>query len=162
MAKPPTRFWLMKTEPEAYSIDRLQNEGRGSWDGVRNFMARNHMRAMNEGDLVLFYHSSVKPPGVVGIARVCRTAYPDHTAWDPNSEVHDPKSTPDDPRWDMVDVEFVEKTPRMVTLDELKADPRLDGMLVTRAGRLSVQPVSREHFARVLRMAKAKTKLPRR
>jgi predicted RNA-binding protein with PUA-like domain len=152
----------MKTEPDAYSIDRLHEHGRGHWDGVRNFMARNHMRAMNEGDLVLFYHSSVKPPGVVGIARVCRTAYPDHTAWDPKSEYYDPRSTPDDPRWDMVDVEFVEKTPRMVTLDDLKADPSLEGMLVTRAGRLSVQPVSREHFARVLRMAKAKTKLPRR
>jgi predicted RNA-binding protein with PUA-like domain len=162
MAKPATQFWLMKTEPDAYSIDRLEKEGRGTWDGVRNPIARNHMRAMNEGDLVLFYHSSCKPPGVVGIARVCRTAYPDHTSWDPTSKYFDEKSSPEKPRWDMVDVEFVERTPRMVTLDDLKADPSLEGMIVTRVGRLSVQPVSREHFARVLRMAKAKTKLPKR
>jgi len=152
----------MKSEPEAYSIDDLARAGRGHWDGVRNYQARNHMRAMREGDLVLFYHSSTEPPGVAGVARVCREAYPDHTQFDEKHDHHDPKSTKQDPRWDMVDVELVEKLPRMVTLAELKADEALSGMLVIKRGmRLSVQPVEREHFARVLALGKARTRLPR-
>jgi predicted RNA-binding protein with PUA-like domain len=162
MAKPVTQFWLMKSEPDAYSIDDLERDGTTPWDGIRNYQARNNMRAMNIGDLVLFYHSNAKPPGVVGVARVCETVHPDHTAWDEDSKYFDPKSPPDDPRWEMVDVEFVERVPQMVSLPELKDDPELAGMVVTQRSRLSVQPVSREHFAHVLRRAKAETKLPRR
>jgi predicted RNA-binding protein with PUA-like domain len=158
-AKEPN-FWLMKTEPEAYSIDDLASKGRGSWDGVRNFQARNHMRAMRVGDLVLFYHSSTEPPGVVGIARVCREAYPDHTQFDAKHDHYDPKSKRDEPRWDMVDVELVEKLPLQVTLATLKADAALTGMLVVKRGmRLSVQPVERKHFAHVLELGKAKLRL---
>jgi len=160
MTKRARSYWLMKTEPEVYSIDTLAQKGRGSWDGVRNFQARNHMRAMREGDLVLFYHSSTEPPGVAGIARVCREAYPDPTQFDPKSDHYDPKSKPEAPRWDMVDVELVEKLARFVTLSELKADAKLHDMLVTRRGmRLSVQPVESKHFARVLQLGRARTRL---
>jgi predicted RNA-binding protein with PUA-like domain len=153
------QFWLMKSEPDAYSIDDLERDGSEPWDGIRNYQARNNMRAMNVGDMVLFYHSNAKPPGVVGVAQVCRTAYPDHTAWNPKSKYFDPKSPEDNPRWEMVDVEFVEKTPNMVSLDDLKAEGDLEGMVVTQRSRLSVQPVSKDHFKHVLQMAGAKTKV---
>jgi predicted RNA-binding protein with PUA-like domain len=160
MANAKPSFWLMKTEPEAYSIDELASKGRGSWDGVRSFQARNHMRAMKVGDLVLFYHSSTEPPGVAGVARVCREAYPDHTQFDPKHDHYDPKSKRDAPRWDMVDVEMVEKLPVYVTLAQLKSDPALAGMLVVKTGmRLSVQPVERAHFAHVLKLGRARLKL---
>ncbi len=152
-------YWLMKSEPDAYSIDDLKRDGSQPWDGIRNYQARNNMRAMNLGDLVLFYHSNAKPPGVVGVAKVCKTTYPDPTAWDPESHYFDPKSGPENPRWEMVDLEFVEKTPTMVSLAELKADPALADMVVTQKSRLSVQPVSKEHFGYVLGVAGAKTKL---
>ena len=159
MAKPKHAYWLMKTEPDVYSIDHLASKGRGSWDGVRSYQARNHMRAMKVGDLVLFYHSSTEPPGVAGIARVCGEARPDPTQFDPKDDHYDPKSTPGAPRWDLVEVEMVEKLPRYVPLETLKSDSALEGMLVARRGmRLSVQPVSREHFRRVLQLGKAKTK----
>jgi predicted RNA-binding protein with PUA-like domain len=151
--------WLMKSEPDAFSIDDLKAEKRAPWDGVRNYQARNNMRQMQVGDLVLFYHSNAKPPGVVGIARVCKEAYPDHTAWDPKSKYHDPKSTPEAPRWEMVDVEYVETLPRMVSLEALKADPKLEGMVVTQRSRLSVTPVDTVHFRHVLKLAGAKTRI---
>jgi predicted RNA-binding protein with PUA-like domain len=155
------RYWLMKTEPSVYSIDHLARKGKGAWDGVRNYQARNHMRAMREGDLVLFYHSSCEPPGVAGVARVCGEARVDPTQFDPKDHHHDPKSRRDDPRWSLVDVEFVEKFPALVTLEEIKADLALADMLVTRRGmRLSVQPVERADFAYILRRAGAKTRLP--
>jgi predicted RNA-binding protein with PUA-like domain len=148
----------MKSEPDAYSIDHLARAGRGPWDGVRNYQARNHMRDMRVGDLVLFYHSSTEPPGVAGIARVCREAYPDHTQFDPKHDHYDPKSKRDAPRWLMVDVEMVEKLPALVTLATLKADPALEGMLATQRGmRLSVQPVEKAHFLRVLKLGHAVT-----
>ncbi len=156
---PKKQYWLMKSEPDAYSIDDLERDGSEPWDGIRNYQARNNMRAMNIGDLVFFYHSNAKPPGVVGVAKVCKTVYPDHTAWDPKSKYFDAKSPKDDPRWEMVDLEFVEKTPRMVSLEDLKADPDLEGMVVTQRSRLSVQPVSKEHFKHVLALAGAKTKV---
>jgi len=157
MARP--KHWLMKSEPDVYSIDQLRREGRGSWDGVRNYQARNHMQSMKVGDLVLFYHSNADPPGVAGIARVCREAYPDPTQFDRKSEYHDPKATRAAPRWFMVDVEFVETLPRLVSLAELRDDAKLDGMLVTRRGmRLSVQPVEAAHFRRVCALAKQKPK----
>jgi len=125
------------------------------WDGVRNYQARNFMRdEMKVGDGVLFYHSSVDPPGVVGIAEVAREGHPDPTAFDPDDIHHDPKSDPENPRWYMVDVRFVRAFPRMVTLEELKAAPGLENMKVTQRGmRLSVQPVTPEEWEIVLRLA---------
>lgn len=154
------RYWLMKSEPDVYGIDHLAAEGEAPWDGVRNYTARNHMRSMGVGDLVLFYHSNAKPPGVAGVARVSREAYPDHTQFDRKSPYFDPKSSKDAPRWEMVDVAFVEKLPRFVPLDELKTDDALEGMAVRQKGqRLSVQPVTAEHFRRVLRLGQAATRL---
>jgi len=148
------QYWLMKSEPDVFSIEDLQQKGQTSWDGVRNYQARNFMRdQMRVGDLVLFYHSNAKPSGVAGLARVCRTAYPDHTALDPNSEYHDPKATREDPIWMMVDVEFVSKFRRLVSLEELKQEAELAEMWVLRPGqRLSVQPVDPRHFERVVEM----------
>jgi len=143
--------WLFKTEPEAYSIDDLERDGAEHWEGIRNYQARNLIRdEIRKGDLVLFYHSSTNPAGVVGSARVCKAAYPDFTAWDPTSKYFDPKSDPENPRWFMVDVEFVERFPKLVTLEAMKADPALEGLMVAKRGvRLSIQPVSPEHFSRV-------------
>lgn len=152
-------YWLMKSEPDVFGIDDLERKGQEHWDGVRNYRARNFMREMALGDWVLFYHSNAKPPGLAGLAKVCRLAYPDHTQFDPSSKYHDPKSTPDNPRWDMVDVEFVEKFPRFVSLEMLKSDPDLADMWVVRRGmRLSIQPVERAHFKHVLQLCGAKTR----
>lgn len=150
-AAPARQYWLMKSEPDAFSIEDLKRKGTAPWDGVRNAAARNNMDAMRVGDLVLFYHSSCDPPGAVGIARVARTAYPDPTAFDPRSQYFDPKSKPEAPRWRMVDVEYVATLPRMVTLESMRNDPELADMAVVRPGRLSVQPVSAAHFDHVVR-----------
>ena len=141
-----SRYWLMKTEPNTYSIDDLEREGRTQWEGVRNYLARNLMREMQLGDRVLFYHSSAKPPGVVGEARVVREAYPDHFAQQPDSPYFDEKASAKDPRWYMVDVEFVRKLPGFVSLEALKGAPGLEDMIVTQRSRLSVQPVTRDEF----------------
>jgi len=151
------KYWLMKTEPDVFSIDDLAKVEREPWDGVRNFRARNFMREMRVGDLVLFYHSSTKPPGVAGIARVCREAHPDPTQFDPKSKYFDKTASRDKPRWEMVEVEFVEKLPTFVPLQQLRDDPDLDGMWVIKRGmRLSVQPVETEHFRRVVQQGGAK------
>ncbi|MCY0993181.1 EVE domain-containing protein [Nannocystis sp. ILAH1] len=149
------RYWLMKTEPDVFSIDDLQRLGKTAWEGVRNYTARNSMRDdMKIGDLVIFYHSSVDPAGAVGLARVCSAPYPDATQFDEKSEYHDPKSTREAPRWILVDVEFVEKWPAMVTLHAIKAEKALKTMLLVQKGqRLSVQAVEPRHFERVLAMA---------
>ena len=148
------KYWLMKSEPTELSIDDLKARPRGTtpWDGVRNYQARNYMRdEMKKGDQILFYHSSCPEPGVVGIAQVVREAYPDHTAFDPKSAHFDPKSSPDKVQWMMVDVKFVRKMKRVIGLQELKADPRLDGFALTRRGnRLSVMPVTKQHWDVVL------------
>jgi len=150
----------MKSEPDVYSIDDLQRDGTEPWEGVRNYQARNFMREMVDDDLVIFYHSSAKPPGAAGLCRVCREAYPDPTQFDPQSEYYDPKSKKEDPRWSLVEVEFVEKFEELIPLEALKRDPALSGMLVTQKGsRLSVQPVEKSHFKHVLKMARAKTRL---
>lgn len=150
------RYWLMKSEPDVYSIDDLARKGVDAWEGVRNYQARNFMRDdMKVGDEVLFYHSNASPPGVVGIARVARTAYPDPTAFDPKSPYHDPKSDPERPRWVMVDVGFVEKFPAVVPLSVLQETPGLEHMLVTKKGmRLSVQPVTPEEWDIVVRLGR--------
>ena len=148
-------YWLMKSEPDVYSIDDLERDGSTFWDGVRNYKARNNMRAMKVGDEVLYYHSNAKPPGVVGIARVCREAYPDPTQFDRKSKYYDEKSKKDDPRWSLVDIEFVSKLPHTVGLDDVKNEKALADMELMRYGRLSVQSVTKEEFARVKRMGGA-------
>jgi predicted RNA-binding protein with PUA-like domain len=150
------RRWLMKSEPSVFSIDDLAKVGRTSWDGVRNYQARNLLRdEVKQGDDVLFYHSSAEPTGVAGLARVARAAYADPTQFDRKSDHFDPGSTKDAPRWVVVDVEFVRKFPRVVTLAELKANPALADMLVTKRGsRLSVQPVTDAEWKAVLAMAR--------
>lgn len=155
------KFWLMKTEPDVFSIDDLKKKRRECWDGVRNFRARNFMKnEMQIGDWVLFYHSNAKPPGVAGIAKVCKEAYPDHTQFDPDSKYYDPKSRKERPKWYMVEVSYVEKLPEFVPLADLKADEKLDGMWVNKKGmRLSIQPVDKVHFKRVLRLGKAQTQI---
>ena len=151
------QYWLFKTEPDAYSIDRLEREGRTEWSGVRNFQARNNMVAMKLGDRGFFYHSSTKPPGIVGLCEVIREAYPDFTQFDRKSDYYDASSHPESPKWKMVDVGFVEKFDRMITLDELKtrADLDLDGMTLLRRGsRLSVQPVEERFWNAILQTAR--------
>ncbi len=147
-------YWLVKSEPDVFSIDDLAAAPKRTehWDGVRNYQARNFMRdQMKRGDQVLFYHSNCDTPGVVGIAEVVREGYPDHTAFDPESRYHDPKSDPENPRWYMVDVKFKRKLKRTITLAELKARTDLgDFALVRRGNRLSVMPIAREHWDIVL------------
>jgi predicted RNA-binding protein with PUA-like domain len=139
--------WLMKSEPDAYSIDDLARDGREMWDGIRNYQARNMMRDdMRIGDEILFYHSSCKVPAVVGLARVASEPYPDPTQFDPGSKYYDPGSGRDDPRWILVDVEFVRKLGRPVPLTELKEQPGLEDMILLRRGnRLSIMPVEERH-----------------
>lgn len=155
---PTTQYWLMKSEPESFSIDDLEKKKVEPWDGVRNYQARNYMRdQMRIGDKVLFYHSNTSPIGIAGLARIHSTAYPDPSAWDPENSHFDPRSSPENPRWCMVDVEFVEKFPTILTLDELHQNPALKGLLVLKRGmRLSIQPVEKKHFEKICRMARKK------
>lgn len=146
--------WLVKSEPDAYSIDDLERDGVEHWDGIRNYQARNIMRdEMRVGDRVLFYHSNAKPPGVVGICEVASEPYPDHTAFDPDEKYYDPKSDPADPRWVMVDMKFIEKLPRMVGLPELREEEELQDMVLLNRSRLSVQPVTPDQFAHIVALA---------
>jgi predicted RNA-binding protein with PUA-like domain len=151
---PPKQYWLVKSEPEVFSFDDLlAAPGRTThWDGVRNFAARNHLRAMKKGDRVLFYHSSAKPTAVVGLAEVVREAYPDATALDKKHPHFDPKSKPDDPTWFMVDIKAVEAFKRPVSLDEIKKVEELSKMALVRLGRLSVQPVTAEEFETITKL----------
>lgn len=153
-----TGYWLMKSEPHVYSFDDLINDKSTHWDGVRNYQARNFMRdLMKLGDYVLFYHSNHKPPHIAGIARVSKEGYPDFTAFDSESKYYDASSTPDNPRWIMVDIEAIKSLSRTISLLELKENPKLEEMLVVRKGqRLSVQPVDKTHFDEVLRMSGTK------
>ena len=142
---PRKRYWLMKSEPDAFSIDDLQRVGTEPWSGVRNYQARNHMRGMQVGDGVLFYHSSCAVPGIVGIATVATTAYPDPTQFERKSDYYDPKSTREQPRWDLVDVAFERKLKRVIPLEEIKQHAAAlgDGFALTQRGsRLSVLPVT--------------------
>jgi predicted RNA-binding protein with PUA-like domain len=154
-------LWLMKSEPDVYGIDALERDGSTGWDSVRNFMARNFMKdEMKLGDLVLYYHSNAEPSGIAGVAKVSGPPRSDPTQFDPKSDYYDATSPKDVPRWQMVDVAFVERFAKLVELDVLKNDPALAEMLVIRKGmRLSVQPVERRHFVRVLELAGAKTRL---
>ena len=145
-------YWLMKSEPHAFSIDNLKEVRRNSWDGVRNYQARNMMRDdMKIGDGVLFYHSSCKVPAVVGIAKVASGPYPDPTQFDPKAKYYDEKSTDENPRWILVDIAFERKLSRDITLAELKEHPALaDFRLNQRGNRLSIFPVEKKHWDLVL------------
>lgn len=141
------KYWLMKSEPSVFSIDDLHKapKRRSGWDGVRNYQVRNMMRDdMKVDDLAFFYHSSCEEPGIYGVMRISKAAYPDATAFDPSHDHHDPKSKADDPTWLMVDVEFVERFERPVTLDRLRAnaDKLADLLILKRGNRLSVTPIS--------------------
>ena len=147
-------YWLIKSEPDAFSIDDLKNSPgkKDHWDGIRNYQARNFMRDdMRKGDQVLFYHSNCKEPGIVGIAEITSGAYPDHTAFDANSNYFDPKSDPENPRWLMVDVRYKRKLKRTITLAELKKYKKLAEMqLLKRGNRLSIMPISKKHWNIIL------------
>jgi len=154
----PTRqYWLVKTEPSTFSFDDLVASPKKTsrWDGVRNYAARNHLRAMQKGDLVFVYHSSVIPSAIVGVAEVVREAYPDPTALDPKDPHFDPKSKADDPTWVMVDLRAVEPLKRPVTLDEVKKTKGLEKMALVRLGRLSVQPVTLGEYEIIRKLGQA-------
>jgi predicted RNA-binding protein with PUA-like domain len=150
------KYWLMKSEPNAFSIDDLQLRPQQTehWDGVRNYQARNMMRdEMQLGDLIFFYHSNCDEPGIVGIAKVARESYPDFTAFDPDDKHFDPKSNPDKPTWYMVDVQFVKKLSRTISLKELKLKTELAELALLRRGnRLSIMPVSEIQWQFILNL----------
>ena len=151
-------YWLMKSEPNAFSIDDLNNRPKKTahWDGVRNYQARNMLRNdLKQGDLAFFYHSSCNPPGIVGIIEVVKEGYPDFTSWNPEADHYDPASLPDNPRWFMVDVKLIKKFPRLISLDEIKKHPKLKNMVILRKGnRLSVTPVTAEEWKTILMLGK--------
>jgi predicted RNA-binding protein with PUA-like domain len=146
------QYWLMKSEPDVFGIDDLKRVRTEPWDGVRNYQARNMMRdQMRKGDQVFFYHSNCDLPGIVGLASVASTAYPDPTAFDPKSKYHDPKSSPENPRWFLVDLRYKRKLKRTISLAELREHPGLgDFALVRRGNRLSVMPVTPEQWELIL------------
>ncbi len=151
------KYWLLKSEPDVFSLEDLKNcpNQTEHWDGIRNYQARNLMRdEMQVGDRAFFYHSRQTEPAIVGTAKVVREAYPDHTSWDPTSKYFDEKSTPENPRWLMVDVQFGSEFSRPVTLKELRSIPELNEMFLLRKGmRLSVQPVTEAEFQLILALA---------
>ncbi len=147
-------YWLMKSEPDAFGIDDLKRRPQQTepWDGVRNYQARNMLRDdMQVGDPAFFYHSNCTVPGIAGVMKIVRAGYPDTTALNPESKYHDPKSTPDDPRWFRVDVRYTRKLKRLISLAELKAHPALrDLALLRRGNRLSILPLSKAHWEIIL------------
>lgn len=149
------QYWLVKSEPETFSFDDLAASPRKTthWDGVRNYAARNHLRAMKKGDRVFFYHSNATPSAIVGVAEVVREAYPDHTALDPKDPHHDPKSTEEDPVWYMVDLKAIARLERPIGLDALKKTKGLEKMALLRIGRLSVSPVTPAEFDIIVGLA---------
>ncbi len=155
------RYWLMKCEPSAYTIDDLARDGKTSWEGVRNYQARNFMRDdMQEGDGVLFYASNANPSGVTGLATIARAGYPDQFAWKKGHKYFDPSSRADAPTWYMVDIAFAERFPEIVSLDTLKSTRGLEKMMVTQKGsRLSVQPVTKPEYDIVIRLGRQKAKV---
>lgn len=149
-------YWLMKSEPDAFSIDDLQANSPAHWDGVRNYQARNFMQQMKIGDDVLFYHSSCKKIGLAGFAKVVKEAYPDHTAFDPNSDYFDAKSQPEQPRWFMVDVAYSRHTKQLISLDILKSLPAFEQSYLTKKGaRLSVMPITEVQWQAVLELERS-------
>jgi predicted RNA-binding protein with PUA-like domain len=152
---PAKQYWLMKCEPEAYTIDALAKDGTTSWEGVRNFQARNFLRQMRVGDLALFYASNADPSGAVGVLEIAREAYPDPVQFQKGHEYHDPTSRKERPKWYTVDVRFVEKLPQIVSLDTMKRTSGLRQMMVVQPGRRpSVQPVTQQEFDIVLKLGR--------
>lgn len=147
-------YWLMKCEPDVFSIDDLARQKVEGWYGIRNYQARNMMRdAMRIGDQVFFYHSNVKVPGIVGIMEVISKPYPDPTQFDPNHRYFDPKATPEQPRWVQVDVQYIRHTRRLISLEELKRDDSLGELpLLRRGNRLSIMPVGKTDWQRILEL----------
>ena len=153
-------YWLIKSEPDVFSIHDLSRAKRKTtaWEGVRNYQARNFLRAMQPGDQALYYHSNAVPSAVAGIVEIVRAAYPDPTAWDEASDYHDPKASPSNPIWSMVDVKLVEIFPREVPLEELRGVKALAGMeLLRRGSRLSVQPVTAAQFRTIQKLARTRS-----
>lgn len=151
------RYWLIKSEPDAYSIDDLARDKTTPWTGIRNYQARNFMRAMKKGDLAFFYHSSCEVPGVYGIIEIARAAYPDPSARDPENHHYDPRSTLERPLWDMVDVRYKREFKRPVTLTAIRMQTALNNMhLVQRGSRLSVMPVTSKEWNIILKLAEEK------
>jgi predicted RNA-binding protein with PUA-like domain len=141
------QYWLVKESPSSFSIDEFEETGQTPWYGVRNYEARNNMQEMDEGDLVLYYHSGANPPGVVGLARVVREAYADPTQFDEDSPYYDEDATEDDPTWYRVDLAYEDTFDRKVPLSEIKEDERLEDMTLVNRARLSVQPVTPDECA---------------
>lgn len=150
-------YWLMKSEPGAYSLDDLKRDGRTGWDGIRNYQARNLMRdQMQKEDLVLFYHSNAKPPGIVGLAKVSATGLVDPSQFNAESKYYDSKASLENPRWIMVELEYVETFAQFVSLPDLRLSSDLEGLMALQKGaRLSVQPVSVSHFKHICRMGQS-------
>ncbi len=148
------KYWLVKTEPEEFSIDDLEKSKNKTtfWDCVRNYQARNYLRdEMKKGDLVLFYHSNADPLAVTGFCEIVKEGYPDHTQFDPDNKHYDPKADPNNPTWFMVDIKLVKKFKTPVTLDAIKSNPKLNDMkLIQRGNRLSVMPVTKAEFEEII------------
>lgn len=145
------QYWLMKSEPESYGIEHLKRDKRTSWNGVRNFQARNYTREMRIGDQVLFYHSNCKIPGVYGVAKVVKEAYPDPTQFDPKSDYYDKCATEAKPIWDLVDIAFVKKFREPFSLAQIRLDTNFSAMTILQPGsRLSVTPVTVENFEEII------------
>jgi predicted RNA-binding protein with PUA-like domain len=156
-AEGETRYWLMKSEPDVFSIDDLKRQKTTSWENVRNYQARNYMtQGMKLGDRALYYHSNAEPSGIAGVCEIVKLAYPDPTQFDRKSEYFDEGATKEAPRWFMVDVGFVERFEEVLSLEAMKVNPALDGMLVLQKGtRLSITPVTKAHFDAVLAAVKS-------
>lgn len=151
------RHWLMKSEPDCFSLADLKKKVTSGWDGVRNYQARNFMREMALGDQVLFYHSNAKPPGIAGLATVSALAHPDPTQFDPNSQYFDPKATPTTPRWFMVEVRYVKTFTTFIPLETLHQVPELSAMVLLQRSRLSVQPVTPQQYQTILSLARLRS-----
>lgn len=146
----------MKSEPDAYSIDDLERDGKEPWDGIRNYEARNFMRdEMKIGDRALYYHSNVRPPVIAGTMEICSEPYPDPTQFDPESKYFDENSSESDPTWQLVDVKFIQKFDKPVTRDKLKEDKELQKMMLFKRNRLSITKVTEAEYKKILELADA-------
>lgn len=150
-------YWLLKSEPDVYSIDDLARDGTSTWDGVRNYQARNHQLAMKKGELALFYHSRSTPPAAAGLCRISKKAFADATAFDTQAKYYDPKSDPEKPRWFNVEVEYLCHFPELVSLADIRAKKSLQDMVLVNNSRLSVQPVTLAAFRTICKMGGLET-----
>lgn len=152
------KYWLIKSEPSCYSMQDLRNDITQPWDGVRNYQARNFMRdEMEKGDIAFFYHSNCNPPHIAGVCKISKESYPDYTSWDdsPYAKHFDPKSSPENPRWFMVEVEFVEEFVHSIFLSDLRNNPKLASMQILQKGnRLSITPILPQEYKEIISMSK--------